>query len=148
MSHSLIRSIVVMCLAGVVAAACVAQPPSGAVSLDPELPTMQGTPWLWTSSTITGAETIPDPTKYTITFASDGTFSAQVDCNQVSGTFTMSETNEVTITPGPSTLAACPEPSLADIFLAGLAGTTRAQIAADRLELEGPDGVMLFAPPT
>lgn len=107
---------------------------------------MQGTQWFWTSSTIAGADVIPDPTKYNITFASDGTFSATVDCNQVSGQFTITQTGEVDITPGPSTRAACPEPSLADVFLAGLTATTQAEIAANRLVLTSPNGAMTFAP--
>ncbi len=142
----LIRSIAMACVAGLVAVACVAQPPTAPVSLDPNAPAIHGTPWLWTNSSIAGAEVIADPTKYTITFTSDGTFTAQVDCNQVSGTFTETEANGITITPGPSTLAACPEPSMADIFLAGLSGATKYQIAADRLVLTGPDGDMEFAP--
>jgi heat shock protein HslJ len=107
---------------------------------------MQGTPWLWTASTIAGAEQIPDPSKYTITLSTDGTFTAQVDCNQVSGTFVISDYGHVKITPGPSTRAACPEPSLADVFLAGLSGTTTYEIAADGLTLTGPDGAMTFSP--
>jgi heat shock protein HslJ len=107
---------------------------------------MQGTQWFWTSSTIAGADVIPDPTKYNITFASDGTFSATVDCNQVSGQFTITQTGEVDITPGPSTRAACPEPSLADVFLAGLTATTQAEIAANTLVLTSPNGAMTFAP--
>jgi heat shock protein HslJ len=146
MYRSLIRSLVVACVAGVFATACQVQPPSGNVSIDPNVPAMHGTPWLWTSSTITGAETIPDPTKYSITFATDGTFSAQVDCNQMSGQFTVTQTNEIDITPGPSTLAACPDPSLDDIFLAGLSAADHVQIAANRLELSGPNGAMVFAP--
>jgi heat shock protein HslJ len=146
MNRSLIRSMVMVCVAGVMATACVAQPSSGPVSMDPNAPAIHGTPWLWTTSSLAGAETIADPTKYTITFASDGTFSAKVDCNQVSGSFTETESNGVTITPGPSTLAACPEPSLADVFLAGLSGATEYQIAADRLVLTGPQGEMVFAP--
>jgi heat shock protein HslJ len=141
-----IRSIVLMCLVGAAAVACQAQPPSGNVSIDPNVPAMQGTQWFWTSSTIAGAEVIPNPTKYNITFATDGTFSATVDCNQVSGQFTITQSGEVDITPGPSTLAACPEPSLANVFLAGLSGATQAQIAANRLVLTGPTGAMTFAP--
>src|SRR5262245_2736857 len=101
MYRSLIRSVALLCVAGLLAAGCQVQPPSGAVSIDPNLPAMHGTPWLWTSST--GIETIPDPSKYTITFSTDGTFDAQVDCNRVAGQFTVTETNEVEITPGPST---------------------------------------------
>jgi heat shock protein HslJ len=146
MYRSLIRSIATACIAGVLAVACVAQPPSGDVSVDPNLPAMQGTPWLWTSSTIADANVIPDPTKYAITFATDGTFSAQVDCNRLAGQFTYSESGDIDITPGPTTLAACPEPSLADVFVAGLSGATQYEIAANRLVLTGPAGAMTFAP--
>jgi heat shock protein HslJ len=146
MNRWLIRPIAIVWVVGAMVVACVAQPPTAPVSLDPNAPAIHGTPWLWTNSSIAGAEVIADPTKYTLTFASDGTFSAQVDCNQVSGTFTETEANGITITPGPSTMAACPEPSLADIYLAGLSSATRVQIAADRLVLTGPDGEMEFAP--
>jgi heat shock protein HslJ len=146
MYRTLIRSFAVVCLAGALAGACVAQPPSGNVSIDPNLPAMHGTPWLWTSSTIAEAKVIPDPTKYTITFATDGTFASQVDCNRVAGQFTYSETGEIDITPGASTMAACPEPSLATVFLAGLDGATQYEIAANRLVLTGPTGAMTFAP--
>jgi heat shock protein HslJ len=146
MNRSLIRSIAMSSVLGVMVAACAAQPPTAPVSLDPNAPAIHGTPWFWTNSSIAGAEDIADPTKYTLTFASDGTFSAQADCNQVSGTFTETEANGITITPGPSTMAACPEGSLADIYIAGLSEATRAQIAADRLVLTGPNGDMEFAP--
>jgi heat shock protein HslJ len=92
MNGDLIRSIGVACVTALPLAACQAQPPSGPVSFDPNVPAMQGTQWFWTSSTIAGADVIPDPKKYNITFASDGTFSATVDCNQVSCQFTITPT--------------------------------------------------------
>lgn len=146
MRGSLTRSIALVYVVAVLVAACAPEPARGPVSADPNVPAMQGTPWLWTASTIAGAEVIPDPSKYTITLSTDGTFSAQVDCNQVSGQFTVTDYGHVHITPGPSTLAACPEPSLAGIFLAGLSGATQYEIAADGLVLTGPDGAMTFAP--
>jgi heat shock protein HslJ len=146
MRGSLTMSIALACLVGVLVAACAPEPARGPVTANPDVPAMKGTPWLWTGSTITGAESIPDPSKYTITLSTDGTFSAQVDCNQVSGTFTVTDYGDVNIKPGPSTRAQCPEPSLADIFLAGLSGATKYQMAADGLVLTGPDGSMTFSP--
>jgi heat shock protein HslJ len=61
---------------------------------------------------------------YTITFAADGTFSAKADCNTLSGTFTTPDPNAasgaLTIVPGAGTVAACPEGSLADLYVLGL----------------------------
>jgi heat shock protein HslJ len=45
---------------------------------------------------------------YTIEFATDDTFSAKADCNQVGGGYTTTSSNGLTITPGPMTLVACP----------------------------------------
>lgn len=146
MRRSLMMSITLASIVGVLVAGCAQEPSRAPVSADPNLPAMQGTPWLWTASTIAGAEVIPDPAKYTITLSTDGTFSAKVDCNQVAGTFTVTDYGDVQIKPGPSTLAACPEPSLADIFLAGLSGATKYQMAADGLVLTGPNGAMTFSP--
>jgi heat shock protein HslJ len=139
-------SIALLCLVGVVLTACAPEPARGPVTAPPDVPAMHGTPWLWTASDFDGAEVIPDPTKYTITLSTDGTFTARVDCNQVSGTFTVTDYGDVKITPGPSTRAACPEPSLADVFLEGLSSATKYEMAADGLVLTGPDGGMTFSP--
>jgi heat shock protein HslJ len=61
-----------------------------------------------------------DQAKYTIEFKTDGTFSAKADCNQVSGGYTSTPAGGLTITPGPSTMAACPEGSLGGPYVAAL----------------------------
>lgn len=48
---------------------------------------------------------------YTITFADEGTFYSRVDCNSMRGTYSVEE-GTISITPGPSTLVACPPGSL------------------------------------
>ena len=78
---------------------------------------------------------------YTIEFNDDGTFSAKADCNQVAGDYTTAGTS-ITITPGASTLAMCPEGSLGDAFVAGLAQATTWSIVDGRLILTGPEGAM------
>ncbi|HEX5014349.1 MAG TPA: META domain-containing protein, partial [Candidatus Limnocylindrales bacterium] len=61
---------------------------------------------------------------YTITFADDKTFTAKADCNNVAGTYDTDDpaasAGRLTITPGPTTLVACPEGSLGDLFVIGL----------------------------
>lgn len=57
---------------------------------------------------------VPNPEHYTLTFNEDGTFSARVDCNNVAGEYASSPPDSIAISPGPSTLVACPPGSLAD----------------------------------
>ena len=57
---------------------------------------------------------------YTIEFKSDSNFQAKADCNQVSGQYVTTSTGGMTITPGPSTLVACPEGSMGDQYVTGL----------------------------
>ena len=65
----------------------------------------------------TGDETtlVPDdPTKYTITFGSNGRVSAQVDCNRGSSTWKAGRGNELTFGSWSRTSAKCPPGSLHD----------------------------------
>ena len=61
-----------------------------------------------------------DQSKYTIEFKSDGTFAATADCNQVAGTYTSTSSGDLTIKPGPSTMAACPEGSMGPQYVTAL----------------------------
>ncbi|HET9223341.1 MAG TPA: META domain-containing protein, partial [Roseiflexaceae bacterium] len=74
--------------------------------------------WRWQGSTLSnGAQiTVADPSRYTLQLRPDGSVAVKADCNQVSGTYTLSGTN-LTITFGPSTLAACPPDSQADVYM-------------------------------
>ena len=86
---------------------------------------------------------------YQIAFTEDGTFSAKADCNQVSGEYETEDaaasSGPLTITPGPSTLAFCPEGSLGDLFVIGLSNTVSYEITADGLVLTlGNGGTLQF----
>ncbi|WP_406661677.1 META domain-containing protein [Methanolobus sp. ZRKC3] len=59
---------------------------------------------------------VPDPENYTILFSEDGTYSIKADCNLGSGSYTL-EGNELTLGPGPMTLAACGPESLYDMYV-------------------------------
>ena len=84
-------------------------------------PALTGVNWQWVSTT-TPAETITvnDPTRYTILFNSDSSAQIKADCNNVGATYTTDGSN-ISITPGPSTLAACPPDSLDQQYLNQLA---------------------------
>ncbi|HIP71328.1 MAG TPA: META domain-containing protein [Anaerolineae bacterium] len=84
-------------------------------------PAIVGTTWKWVtfSDPVNGLQTIPEADRYQMTLNDDGTINVQADCNQVSGAYTLADGN-VEIVLGPSTLAACPEDSLADQFLQNL----------------------------
>lgn len=74
-----------------------------------------------------------DQSKYTIEFKTDGTFASKADCNQVAGTYTATSSGGLTIVPGPSTLAACPEGSLGPQYVAALALAKSYAIANNEL---------------
>jgi heat shock protein HslJ len=119
--------------------ACGPAAQSGGASLTGKL-------WQWTESGISEPATIADPTRYTITFAEDGTYSAKVDCNQASGAFTTTAEGGITIEAGPMTLVGCPDDSQADVYLAGLLGATSYEVTDTQLVLTTATGTMTFAP--
>lgn len=102
-------------------------------------PTLTGTVWQWLG-TVTGEGPIEvaDSSRYTIEFLDDGTAAIKADCNRVVAQYTVEE-SALTITPGPSTLAACPEDSQADVFVQQLSG------AALYFFLDGDLYIDLFA---
>ena len=77
---------------------------------------------------------------YTIAFATDGSFAARADCNAIAGTYTLSGSDRMTITPGPSTLVACPDGSYGSLFAHALGAVTTWAIADDDLTLTTSDG--------
>jgi heat shock protein HslJ len=82
---------------------------------------------------------------YTIEFKTDGTFDAKADCNNVSGSYTTTSSGGMTITPGPSTLAACPEGSMDAQYVAGLANAASYAIANNELTITLKDqGTLVF----
>jgi heat shock protein HslJ len=73
--------------------------------------------WKWEQSADNSGQTwtSPNPANYTLQFNPDGTVAAQVDCNRSSGSYQADETN-LTISMGPTTLMACPPPTLDTVF--------------------------------
>ena len=88
---------------------------------------------------------VDDPDRYTLTLSDDGSFQANADCNTVGGTY-VTDGDEITLSPGPSTLAACPEGSLADRFVSLLPTVSTFSVDEDDLDLHLDEqaGTMTF----
>ena len=70
--------------------------------------------WQWQKRVILDSgteEQIADPSKYTLTFKSDGNYTFQADCNQGSGTYVADDRGAIRLQAGPVTLAECGEGS-------------------------------------
>ena len=110
---------------------------------------LTGTVWKWTTTQMNdgSSKTPDDPNKYLIEFQADGHVAVQADCNRVAGTYTVTG-NQLTITPGPSTLAACPPGSLGDEFVKQLSNINSYLFNGENLilEIKLDSGTMTFAP--
>jgi heat shock protein HslJ len=84
-------------------------------------PQLIGPVWRWQQTLMNdGRGLIPDnPGNYTVHFMADGNVAVQADCNQVLGDYIV-DGSSLSVTLGPSTLAACPEGSLAGPFVTNL----------------------------
>ena len=81
---------------------------------------------------------------YTLTFNDDETFDAQADCNQVSGTYTIVDESVLTMTVGPSTLAACGEESLGEEYVQLLGDVKTYSVAENQMTLTLEDSSELL----
>lgn len=112
-------------------------------------PQPTGVVWQWQQTLMNNDDqfTPDNPASYTLQFNTDGTFTAQADCNQVSGSYTL-DGSQLTIAPGPSTMAACPEGSLGDQFVKNLGEANRFLFDGDDLiiSLMFDSGSMRFSP--
>ena len=124
------------------------EPPSVPPPSD-ELLHLRSGEWQWSAYAGPVEEyAIETPGNYRVTFNDDATFTAVADCNNLAGNYVASDGGEITITPGPMTLAACPEGSRSDQFVAFLGSATRYASDGDNLVLEllADGGTMTFAP--
>ncbi len=93
--------------------------------------------WAWTRylDQSSGPSDVTDPQNYVVAFLPDGTVQVKADCNSAAGSFT-TNSDSLTITLGPTTLAACPEGSRSDQFLTLLGSAARYQISGGQLQIE------------
>ncbi len=111
-------------------------------------PLLVGVVWEWQEFRGgNGQKTAPDdPSKYTLTFGSDGRFAVRADCNMGSGAYTVNGPS-IELKVGPLTRAMCPPESLSDRFLRDL-GDTRSYVFRDGrlfLALMADAGISTFA---
>ncbi len=121
-------------------AAASAAPAASPAAVGSPDPALLGKAWQLTSITEmrpASQSVVPDAdqSRYTIEFKPDGSYAARADCNQVVGTYRTTAAGGMTITLGPSTMAACPEGSLADLYLVGLSNAASYAIASDVLTI-------------
>jgi heat shock protein HslJ len=84
---------------------------------------------------------------YTILFNTDGTFSAKADCNTVQGGYVAGADGSLKLTLGPTTIVACPEGSLSDLYLIALGKVASYASAAGQLTITLADGGTLVYKP-
>lgn len=141
------------------AAADTVPSPAVAPTAEPELPSvpppseellhLRSGEWQWIAYAGPMQEfSIEAPGNYRVTFNDDATFTAVADCNNLAGNYVASDSGEITITPGPMTLAACSEGSRSDQFVALLGSATRYYSDGDNLilELMADGGTMELTP--
>lgn len=77
--------------------------------------------WQWVSLTDPLQQVeIANPENYTLTFNADGSLNVVADCNQANATFTADDSGSLSITPGPTTLALCPDDGQGERFVQNL----------------------------
>lgn len=108
---------------------------------------LKNTTWRWVGSTmIEGTEEAvikpKDENAFILTFSNDNTISSRTDCNTLGGSYTISE-NNLSFGPMMSTLMYC-EGSQETEYAAQLAQVQSVSLDADRLDLNIPNGKMLF----
>jgi len=107
------------------------------------------TTWEWQQLVETSPaaqSVILDSEIYTIVFNQDGIYNAKADCNMLSGAYEVNGSN-LTLLPGPSTLAECGPGSSYDQYVSLLGQVDGYEMENDRLVLTFGDGAgqMIFA---
>ncbi|MBX3051374.1 MAG: META domain-containing protein [Caldilineaceae bacterium] len=90
---------------------------------------------------------VEGPGKYTLQFADDGTVGGQLDCNFLSGTYTL-DGDKLAFGPIASTMAFCPEDGILSTYSEALNSANSYAIADDQLHIGYGDaaGVLVYAP--
>lgn len=112
------------------------------------VPSLTGVVWEWQEFLGGNSQRIApdDPSRYTITFGTEGRFTLRADYNVGSGTYTVNGPS-IDLKVGPLTRAACPPGSYSDRFLQDLDDTTSYVFRDGRLYLAlmADAGISTFA---
>jgi heat shock protein HslJ/LysM repeat protein len=100
--------------------------------------TLEGSSWIMTD--VNGTPPQPDTT-ITASFDADGNLSGTDGCNRYGATYEL-DGDQITVTPGVTTMMACPDPIMrqAEAYMAALASATSYRIQGDTLELLDASG--------
>ena len=107
---------------------------------------LQGVTWEWVSQLDPmGQTTAVDPARYTIVFNAGGTANVRADCNNVVANYLTDGVN-LSIEPGASTMAACPEDTQDQLFLSSLSAAESYVVQDGELfiTLRGGSGTIIF----
>ena len=108
-----------------------------------------GTRWHWERTRLSdGREQRPaDSAAYALDFQRDGSAAVRADCNTAKGSYTTTGAN-LAIAPLAATKAACPSPSLSEVYLQQLqnSGTYLLRDGKLMVNLKGNAGTMEFVP--
>jgi heat shock protein HslJ len=104
--------------------------------------------WQWLRSDYSDGSTVEasDPSLYTVMFQADGRMSIRADCNTGSASYSI-DGDQLSITPGPMTLAACGPDSQDSIFLTDLMSAVAYDFDEQQLmlSLDADRGSMAFS---
>ena len=116
----------------------VRSPADGAASVTPASDaSITGEPWRLVAIRRPGGaeEPIDREPQYTVEFGADGRYSGGAHCNRFTGGYERVSSAELRIRAGAATLAACPQPSIADEYLRALASVSGYAVSGDELRL-------------
>ena len=118
------------------------------VSSEMVSPELAGTVWTWVRFEDTAGKhniIVDDPSRYTLEFLADGNYKLRADCNQSRGSYTF-DGNNLTLGPGPMTLAECGPESLYDEYVTNLGDVVSFAFDGDALvlSLKMDAGTMVF----
>lgn len=113
-------------------------------------PQLTGTTWELQQIQLNDGQVFtPDlPENYTAEFTEAGELLVQADCNRAIGAFTVEDDRLLSVTLGPTTLAACPPESISDDFLRFMGSANSFFFRDDELiiELKFDSGAIVLAP--
>jgi heat shock protein HslJ len=124
---------------------------AGNMRFSPAPVQLVGVEWQWqdfqSSDDAIGTTTIANPENFTLKLNDDGTYNFRADCNVGSGMYTL-DGESLTLLPGFTTLAFCPDQMLADAYLQHLASVATFVIQDGdlHLNLAMDAGNMRFSP--
>lgn len=99
----------------------------------------------WSLVSVSSLQTLPAGQTYTINFRENGKFSAVIDCNNVSGNYTVSRRDKMSLSPEVTTFAECHSSSLYHSMVNWITSVTAFKASQESLVLiiDSPEDIQL-----